>query len=83
MFGAGEPWSFNFMQYECLRSGAGAGLTENLVNLFMEVSSIGSGDARERGGDPFWERAMRSLMRNCVDVLSWPASPCPSTPCST
>ncbi len=30
MFGAGEGWSFNFMQYESLRSGAGAGLTENL-----------------------------------------------------
>jgi hypothetical protein len=69
MFGAGEPWSFNFMNYESLRSGAGAGLTENLVTLFMEVSSIGSGDARSRGGDPFWERAMRSLIRNCVDVL--------------
>jgi hypothetical protein len=69
MFGAGEPWSFNFMSYESLRSGAGAGLTENLVTLFMEVSSIGSGDARARGGDPFWERAMRSLIRNCVDVL--------------
>jgi hypothetical protein len=75
MFGAGEPWSFNFMNYESLRSGAGAGLTENLVTLFMEVSSIGSGDARARGGDPFWERAMRSLIRNCVDVLVMAGEP--------
>ena len=75
LFGAGEPWSFNFMQYESLRSGAGAGLTENLVTLFMEVSSIGSGDARTRGGDPFWERAMRSLIRNCVDVLTMAGQP--------
>jgi hypothetical protein len=69
MFGAGEHWSFNFMNYESLRSGAGAGLTENLVTLFMEVASIGSGDARASGGNPFWERAMRSLIRNCVDLL--------------
>jgi hypothetical protein len=69
MFGAGREWSFDFMAYEAQRAGAGAGLTENLVNLFMEVSSIGSGDTRSPGGDPFWERAMRSLIRNCVDVL--------------
>ncbi|HEY5078584.1 MAG TPA: TraM recognition domain-containing protein [Opitutaceae bacterium] len=75
MFGGTEHWGFNFMRHESLRPGAGAGLTENLVNLFMEVSSIGSGDARARGGDPFWERAMRSLIRNCVDVLSMAGEP--------
>jgi NAD(P)-dependent dehydrogenase (short-subunit alcohol dehydrogenase family) len=69
MFGARESGGFNFMRYESLRSGAGAGLTENLVNLFMEVASIGAGNAGARGGDPFWERAMRSLVRNCADVL--------------
>jgi len=75
MFGSGGPWSFNFMSYESQRSGAGAGLTENLVTLFMEVASIGSGDSRARGGDPFWERAMRSLIRNCVDVLVMAGEP--------
>jgi NAD(P)-dependent dehydrogenase (short-subunit alcohol dehydrogenase family) len=69
MFGGGGRDGFNFMRYESLRSGAGAGLTENLVNLFMEVASIGAGNAGGRGGDPFWERAMRSLIRNCADVL--------------
>jgi len=75
MFGGKESWGFNFMHYESLRCGAAAGLTENLVNLFMEVSSIGSGEARSRGGDPFWERAMRSLVRNCVDVLVMAGEP--------
>ncbi len=75
MFGHGEPWAFNFMRHETLRSGAGAGLTENLVNLFMEVSSIGSGGTQARGGDPFWERAMRSLVRNCADVLIMAGEP--------
>jgi hypothetical protein len=75
MFGAGERWSFNFMHYESLRTGAGSGLTENIVNLFMEVSSIGSGDAPAQGGNPFWERAMRSLVRNCVDLLVMAGAP--------
>jgi hypothetical protein len=75
MFGAGPEWSFDFMAYEAQRAGAGAGLTENLVNLFMEVSSIGSGDNRAPGGDPFWERAMRSLIRNCVDALVMAGAP--------
>jgi len=75
MFGGRERWGFNFMHYESLRSGAGAGLTENLVSLFMEISSIGSGEARARGGDPFWERAMRSLVRNTVDVLLMAGEP--------
>jgi hypothetical protein len=75
MFGRDEPWAFNFMRYESLRPGAGAGLTENLVNLFIEVSSIGSGDPHARGGDPFWERAMKSLVRNCVDILLMAGEP--------
>ncbi len=75
MFGSEDEWSFNFMRYESQRSGASAGLTENLVSLFMEVASIGSGDARSRGGDPFWERAMRSLIRNCADVLAMAGEP--------
>jgi hypothetical protein len=75
MFGAGEAWGFNFMHYESLRAGAGAGLTENIVNMFVEVSSIGSGDVRSQGGNPFWERAMRSLVRNCVDILVMAGEP--------
>ncbi len=67
-FGPGSGWAFNFMEYECRRPGAGAGLTENLVNLFVEISSIGTG-AAGGGADPFWERAMKSLVRNCVDLL--------------
>ena len=47
----------------------------NIVNLFTEVSSIGSAEARSRGGDPFWERSMRSLVRNCVDALVMAGEP--------
>jgi hypothetical protein len=74
VFGSGGH-AFNFMQYETLRAGSGAGLTENLVNLFMEVASLGSGEPRRGGGDPFWERAMRSLIRNCADALAMASEP--------
>ncbi len=67
--------AFNFMRYECERPGAGAGLTENVVSLFMEIASIGSGEARGRGGDPFWDRSMRSLVRNCADLLLMAGEP--------
>jgi hypothetical protein len=41
----------------------------------MEVASIGSGESGRGGGDPFWDRAMRSLIRNAVDVLSMACEP--------
>jgi len=75
MFGGAEPWKFNFMDYEARRPGPGAGLTENLINLIVEVASIGSGTGSGRGGDPFWERAMKSLIRNCIDLLTMAAAP--------
>jgi hypothetical protein len=75
MFGGADGLAFNFMRHESLRSGSGAGLTENIVNLFVEVASIGSGEARSRGGDPFWERAMRSLVRNCAELLTMAGEP--------
>ncbi|HEY1848840.1 MAG TPA: TraM recognition domain-containing protein [Opitutaceae bacterium] len=75
LFGRDDAWSFNFMKHEQTRPGAGAGLTENLVNLFTEVATIGESEGAGRGGDPFWERAMRSLVRNCVDVLLMAGEP--------
>ena len=74
-FGGSSPWKFNFMDYEATRAGPGAGLTENLINLFMEIASIGSGSGAGHGGNPFWERAMKSLMRNCIDLLTMAGEP--------
>ena len=69
-FGSDPRWRFNFLDYEARRPGVGAGLTENLIQLFVEVSSIGEGEAiGGKGDDPFWERAMRSLIRNLLDTL--------------
>ena len=60
---------------EALRAGAGAGLTENIVALFVEVASIGGGGQGAGRGDPFWDRAMRSLVRNGADLLQLAGRP--------
>ena len=78
-FGPDPALAFNFMEYEARRPGEGAGLTENLVNLFIEVTSLGSGPGSSRAGDPFWERSMKSLVRNAVDLILMAGSP-PSLP---
>lgn len=75
LFGTDSKWSFDFLEHESRRQGAGASLTENLVNLFTEIASIGAGSAPGSNSDPFWERAMKSLVRNCVDLLAAAGAP--------
>ena len=70
-FSPTEPWRFNFLDWELHRSGRGAGLTENLVNLFAEVLQVAErqtgGGGREDEG--YWRRASRQMVRNCIDLL--------------
>src|ERR1700728_69768 len=66
---ANAKWRFNFLSYELKRAGAGAGQTENLVNLFCSVL-----EASERrhgqggGGDSYWQRTLKQLLRNSIDL---------------
>jgi len=66
---AHAKWRFDFLSYELKRSGAGAGQTENLVNLFCSVL-----EASERrhgqsgGGDSYWQRTLKQLLRNSIDL---------------
>ncbi len=63
---------FNFLDYEATRPGEGAGLTENIVNLFstvLEVAERGSGSGKGREDEGYWRRASRQLLRNAVDLL--------------
>ncbi|MEM8783471.1 MAG: type IV secretion system DNA-binding domain-containing protein [Planctomycetota bacterium] len=74
IFGADQGYAFNFLQYEAERPGRGAGLTENLVRLFLTVLEVGDdpGNASGSGGranDRFWQDAMRQLLRNAIDLL--------------
>lgn len=64
---------FNFLEWERTRPGRGAGLTENLVQLFstvLEVAERGSSGGGGREEDGYWKRALRQLLRNAVDLLS-------------
>ena len=60
-----QPYCFNFLDYECQRSGVGGGQTENIVSLFMTVMEVS-----ERGGSgqDYWTRASKQLLRNAVDL---------------
>ena len=71
VFSPENKWRFNFLNYEMNRTGVGGGLTENVVNLFLEVMEISD---RKRGGggggDSFWKDTLKQLLRSTVDLLS-------------
>lgn len=63
---------FNFLDAELTRPGAGAGLTENILQLFMtvaEVASRGSGGGQGRNDEGYWLRSLQQLLRNVIDLL--------------
>lgn len=71
VFSRESPHRFNFLNYEFRRTDRGGGQTENIVTLFTEV--IEAVERREgQGGrsDPYWDRALRQLLRSAVDVLA-------------
>jgi TraM recognition site of TraD and TraG len=71
VFGPNEPWRYNFLDAELQHQGAGAGLTENIVNLFSTVAEIaerGNGQGGGREGEKYWRLASRQLVRNAVDL---------------
>ena len=65
-----QPWRFNYLDYELRREGKGGGLTENLVALLTGITEIVEGKQDQAGGDRFWDRAMRELLRNAIDLLA-------------
>lgn len=72
VFGPNEPLRFNFLDFELNRPGAGAGLTENIVNLFANVLEIAERNSGADGdhGESFWRRTNRQLLRNLCDLLA-------------
>jgi len=69
--GPGRNTRFDFLDYELKRATTGAGLTENVVNLFTAVIEAVNNEAGGGAGlqDAFWDRALRQLLRNAVDLL--------------
>ncbi|WP_171473623.1 type IV secretory system conjugative DNA transfer family protein [Frigoriglobus tundricola] len=72
VFSPSSPWRFNFLDYELSRPGAGAGLTENILRLFMTVAEIagrGTGGGEGREDEGYWKRSLQQLLRNTIDLL--------------
>lgn len=66
---ASAKYCFNFLSYELDRPGAGAGHTENLVNLFCSVLEASERRHGQGGNsDAYWQRTLKQLLRNAVDL---------------
>lgn len=64
---------FNFLDHELNRQGLGAGLTENIVNLFSTVMEVRERNSTNGGGiedGAFWKQGALKLMRNAIDLVS-------------
>ena len=60
---------FNFLEYERTRTTRGGGTTENLVELFVTAMNAASGEKGAGTQDPYWDKALRQLLRNVIDAL--------------
>jgi hypothetical protein len=72
VFSPAGDYRFNFLNYELQRPGAGAGLTENILQLLMcisEIASRGSGGGEGRQDEGYWKRSLQQLLRNAIDLL--------------
>ena len=67
-FSPKNEFRFNFMHYEMQRSGSAAGQTENLVNLFCNVVEVAERKTGGAGGDAYWQRTLKQLLRNAIDL---------------
>lgn len=59
---------FNFLQYEAQRGGEGGGFTANILRLFLTVYEVLERGGTGSGSDPYWNNAMKQLMRNAIDL---------------
>lgn len=68
-------WRFNAVNHEQNRTGAGAGQTENLVDLTTVCLGLTRGGASRKGegreDGRFWDDAFKQLCRNGFDLLRW------------
>jgi hypothetical protein len=74
VFGPEQSLRFNFLDYELHRPGAGAGLTENIVHVLLnlqEASQRRGGQDSGRENDGYWQQTKIQLARNCTDLLIW------------
>jgi len=71
VFNPQEKWRYNFIDAELNRSKhLGGGLTENIVELLTTVTSLAEGAKGIDSGDKFWDRSMRVLLRNAIEIIT-------------
>lgn len=79
LFAPQTPWRFNFIEYERSRSGAGAGLTENILLLMKKLIAVADRQSEQgtpgSAGDPYWPQARDTLARNTLDLLAMAGEP--------
>ncbi|MEZ4682071.1 MAG: type IV secretory system conjugative DNA transfer family protein [Caldilineaceae bacterium] len=66
-----HQWKFNFIDDQLQRATMlGGGLTENLVELLTTVTTLVEGVSGMDTGDKFWGRAMKTMLRCAIDILT-------------
>lgn len=73
IFGVGQPWRFNFLEYELFRDGLGAGRTDNLVELFFTIIELAV--TGKETSDPYWHHAGKQLVRNAIELIKLSSQP--------
>jgi len=63
-----NPWRFNFLRYEQERPGKAAGLTENMVSLFINAMEANR-SSQQGTNEAYWQNSVRQLLRNTIDLL--------------
>ena len=68
---AGEEIVFNPIDYEMKRAGDGAGETQNITNIFMNIYRMGNriageGDAKE---ERFWDMALKRCLNRTIELI--------------
>jgi hypothetical protein len=58
--------TLNFLDYEASRSGAGAGLTYELVNV-LQIAMDGGRESGDNA-NPFWKDSVAQLLTNAIDL---------------
>lgn len=64
-----HQWRFNFLDYEFSRPGEGAGFSENVVELFMNVIGAIESDGRQ-ANEKFWDNNARRLLKHTLELIA-------------
>ncbi|MBE9602647.1 TraM recognition domain-containing protein [Pedobacter sp. MC2016-24] len=68
VIGVGQPYKFNFLEYECQQPDGSLGLTENIVDLLTSVINAGLDDKGSSSEDSFWSDALTMVLSSVIDL---------------